>query len=433
MSGVVRSAFGVRGVGPGVEQHPHHLGVDVLRSEEKRGRADPVQAVAVAVAEVGGHRRVHVDAGGEQPPDQVHAAPVAPALGRRHVADVGPAQPDDLVQRVPPLPGRVDVGAPVDQVDTHVVLAVHRRHDQRAGAVRERVVHVPADLEKGPDRVDLAELHREQQRGERGTRPRVAGQPHLGGEHATGLGRRRIAGARRDVGAARDEGPDGVRVVLGRRPHQRGLAPRRLGRVRVRAGRQQRLDDVDPSGAGGGHQHRLAVREPPVRIGAGGQQPGDDGRVAVQRGQGDRRDPVAVGPGRIGAGVEQQADDVGRVALHRPVQGGHAAGRRSVHVDRTLQQHLHRPAVTRAGRRNQRRLRFGRSRRSRRRTRHEGQDHAGDRRRQTRIPSSIHCHGRFSDVYRSVNGPVESATRSRSTPALWSRVTPRFANGVCIG
>ena len=66
-------------------------------------------------------------------------------------------------------------------------VAVLRRQHERARAVGQRVVHVRAGLEQRPDRFDLAELHGEEERGERRTprgAPRAPAAPVARREHA---------------------------------------------------------------------------------------------------------------------------------------------------------------------------------------------------------------------------------------------------------
>ena len=172
-------------------------------------RADAIQHVAVAVARLLGHARVHVGAARDEPPHQLEAVEGPGGNRPRHVeAAIRPARPGDLVQRAPPLRRGVRVGAALEQRRGQLVVRVVHGQHQRAHAVRQALVDVRAGIEQRARGVEVTAAHREQQRR----------------EHA-----RRRPGV--DVGAGLHQHADGLRVVLARRPHQRRLPAPRLTRV----------------------------------------------------------------------------------------------------------------------------------------------------------------------------------------------------------
>ena len=105
--------------------------------------------------------------------------------------------------------------------------------------------------------------------------------------------------ARPDVGAILDERLRDVGVALRNRPHQRGLAVRRLGGIDIRSSRDERLDRAQAAAASGGHQGGHPGGRRGVGIGAGREQALDDADAAVLAGQGQRADAMVID--RMGA------------------------------------------------------------------------------------------------------------------------------------
>ena len=132
-------------------------------------------------------------------------------------------------------------------------------------------------------------------------------------------------------------------MMLGRRPHQRGLALVVLLRVYIGSMVQQNLDGVRVASAGGGHQHGLTVlRRQGLGIRAGLEQRFDHRRVAQSRGFGERRRAIAIRGLRIGSGLQQQFDSVQIVPMSRPMQRSSAVRLRRVHVGVLLYQRAQR-------------------------------------------------------------------------------------------
>ena len=141
--------------------------------------------------------------------------------------------------------------------------------------------------DQGLNRRDPAFARRKQQRRESAVRPHV------------------------DVGAAGDQSTNDIGIAFGGGPHQRGLSVPAFFRIHRRAMTEQHLHRLDPAGASGRHQHRLALRHRGVRVGAGLQECFDDGRVSIHARQPERRDAVAIGGVDVGAGANQKLDERG--------------------------------------------------------------------------------------------------------------------------
>ena len=213
--------------------------------------------------------------------------------------------------------------------------------DQGRVAVGRGVVDVGAGREQQAGRLDVARPGREEQRGAAALdhllegdaprrRPRRPAAAHVV-DPAAGDG----PGA--DVGAMVEERPRDGGPPVGDRPHQGGLAARRLDRVHPRAARQQGVHRRDAAGAGGRHQRGLSAREGRVGIGVGRQQPLDEGAVAASAGHEQRGDPEVVGRVGVGARPEQQLCRDHVLVVHRPVQRRRAVRLPRVHVDRSGQ------------------------------------------------------------------------------------------------
>ncbi len=140
------------------------------------------------------------------------------------------------------------------------------------------------------------------------------------------------------VGAEFDQHANGVGVVLGRGPHERGLSLPALGRIDLGPVRGQGLDPAGVTGARGGHQGRLAFRRCGVGIGARLQQLLDDGRAAAGGRQRKWRDPVAIRGIDLGSRLDQQRDRLQVAGLRRIVQRSGAVHLRRIHTGAALKQ-----------------------------------------------------------------------------------------------
>ena len=150
-------------------------------------------------------------------------------------------------------------------------------------------------------------------------------------------------GARVDLGAGRRQRANHVGVILGRRPHQRGLAEPALAGVDVGAARRQQrrtvstlpvraavISTVSPSGVA------VLASAPALSsmrtIAA----------LPLVGGQRQRRHAVAVGRGGVRARLQQDGHRLAIVGAHRPVQRRRAVGLGGVDVGLAAEQATHR-------------------------------------------------------------------------------------------
>ena len=140
------------------------------------------------------------------------------------------------------------------------------------------------------------------------------------------------------VGASVEQGFHRGRMLLFRRPHQRGRAAQRFLRVDVGAGGDEHVDRFGLSVSRREHQQRLAVWSALLDVGAGLDQLVDHRDVAVQAGHRERRDAFGIRGVELRAGANQQVRRVQIVSIDRPVQGRRAVHLRRVHVGLPLQQ-----------------------------------------------------------------------------------------------
>ena len=87
-----------------------------------------------------------------------------------------------------------------------------------------------------------------------------------------------------DVRSGGDQKLRDFGVVLGDRPHQGRLAAVFVGRIDVRARRQQRLYSLHAARARSRHERRFAFAERGVHVGSGFHQSFDHGAIAAVRG-----------------------------------------------------------------------------------------------------------------------------------------------------
>ena len=139
--------------------------------------------------------------------------------------------------------------------------------------------------------------------------------------------------ARVDLRAASDQLPHHRRLPLRRRPHQRRLPAPLLHGVHVGAALDQQTRGVDLAGARHDHQRRLPVGVGRLDVRAGLEQrleqrrAGDNGRLR------HRRRAVVVLDVDLCAGADQPRDEIEVVALHGPMQRRRAIGFGGVDVD----------------------------------------------------------------------------------------------------
>ena len=122
-------------------------------------------------------------------------------------------------------------------------------------------------------------------------------------------------------GAALEEHARHRRMAARRGPHQRRLAPRRLGRVDLRAAVEERFHRRRVSGVRTAHQRRLAGVQARVGVGPRFEQAQHGRRAAAGAGGPERRGAEVVGRVDVGAGLDEPIDDPGVVAVRRPVEG----------------------------------------------------------------------------------------------------------------
>ncbi len=241
--------------------------------------------------------------------------------------------------------GDVRIGALVDQQAGEIEMQVDDRRHQRARAVGIGPIQVGAGLGERPRRVDGA-----LPRGIHQRRPSSSGQDRRPRDDAVAepeLGKRRLVRLRVDVGAMRDQHLDGVRVIFDRRPHQRGLSQHAFLRVHVGAVIEQHRHHGRVAAACGGHQNRLVFRQAGVRVRARRQQRVDDGNVAVQRRQRQRRHAVPIRRFRVRARAQQQLDRLEIVRANRPMQRRRPIGLRCIDRGGLFQQRAQRGVVPR--------------------------------------------------------------------------------------
>ena len=240
----------------------------------------------------------------------------APAVRERHVVD-------SQIQRraAPPVPA-VDVRAMLDQVLRHVEARVPDGPQQRRDALGIGKIDRGALLDHRRHTVQAAFARREHQRrhASRRTRQRA----RLGAdERRHQVGRRFRVHVRADL----DQQPRHRSLAVRRGPHQRRLLALRLPGTGIRALSEQHLrrDHVGPTR----HQHQwcLSVGSRRIRVRAGVEQRLDDLQVRVERRLEQRCGVELVPNVRIRAGL-QQLPDLRRIVI----AGGHQQGRRSAGV-----------------------------------------------------------------------------------------------------
>jgi hypothetical protein len=160
------------------------------------------------------------------------------------------------VQRsaAPPVP-LVGVGALLDQVSGNIEVEIVDGDDQRRDALGIGHVHVGAGFDQRLHAFLAAAPSRIKQRRESAARSRL--RARFGGDLSL---RAFDFRARVHVRAVLHEQLHHFRLILRRRPHQRGLAAPLLRRIHVGATLQEDLGRCDIAGASQHHQRRLAVR-----------------------------------------------------------------------------------------------------------------------------------------------------------------------------
>ena len=146
------------------DQQTDHLGVGSLGCEQKRGRADAVEAVPIAVDDFLRHARVHVGAPLDQRPSEVQTGQAAGRHRIRELTDVERAGPRNLMQGRPSLRRGIGVGSAVEEKRAELPVRVDRSDDQRARSVRSGVVRVGAAIEEGANGGDVPRTHGKEQR-----------------------------------------------------------------------------------------------------------------------------------------------------------------------------------------------------------------------------------------------------------------------------
>ena len=109
-------------------------------------------------------RALTLDAPRDQLLDDIDAVERAGRHRAGRVAEVRPAAVNRLVQRIPSRAREVRIGAAVEQQVGQLPVGVGGGDDQRAFAVRQRVVDVGARIEQRSRAVEAAGADREQQR-----------------------------------------------------------------------------------------------------------------------------------------------------------------------------------------------------------------------------------------------------------------------------
>ena len=233
----------------------------------------------------------------------------------------------------------IRIGASIEESLREIHVAAERRDQQRGAVVGPPRVDVGAGHEQHPRQLHIAATCREQERRKLTRRMRI------------------------DVRALIKERSHDVPVSFRDRPHQRGLTFGDLCRVHVRASGKQRLHDVHVARERRRHQHGFSRRKLRVGIRAGLQQRLDDLRArgaAVLAGHGERRHAVIVGRVDLGAGVNQQLDSRHVVPMSRPVKCCGAVGLSHIRVNAfgeesfrstcvAVLDSLHEPQITRRG------------------------------------------------------------------------------------
>ena len=200
-----------------------------------------------------------------------------------------------------------------------------------------------------------------------------------------------------DVGAGLDERADDGIVAFGRSPHQRRL-PAPLAHVVFGAVDEERFHRLDVPGAGSQHQNGFAALHRGVRIRAGRQQQLDDAGAAVGARHRKRRHAVAVQRVDVGAGSYQQRSRRRIILIRGPVQGRRSVDLSGVHIDARLEKRAHARRVASLDGVCERRA-FG------------GQSQPGDAEHQeNKSAQSSAMHVRLPQVTYSVTGSKRSST-----------------------
>ena len=194
------------------------------------------------------------------------------------------------------------------------------RKNERAAAVRRRVVHVRTRLQQHASGFDLPLLDGEQQRRKAADVVRQAALAacELSAHRDAALSCRC---ARLDIGACVEQTPDDRGVTLGDRPHERRLLVRVLGGVDVGAALEEQLNDPAVPRARGHHERSHAGRAGHRRVGSRPDQHIGHGDAAVRAGEQQRCHAVAVGGIRFGSRLDEERRDLTLVPVCRPVQG----------------------------------------------------------------------------------------------------------------
>ena len=307
-------------------EHPRQLRLQVLGREQERRGALLLQREDEFV----GPAR-HRGAAGE--PGVGVGAP-----GQQHSDQRPVGAQDRRVQRAVAGAVRVGVGAAGEQELRQPRMAAHDGQRQRAVAVGAGLVDVGARVEQQAGGVDAAVARREQQRGE------------PPGVEVLGAGRARRAAESRaaELPPGDRAGVDGrpvlqqhggdVRLPVRGGPHQGGLPVLRLGGVDLGAVLDERPRRRGVARRRAAHERRLTGQKPAVRIRAGRQQPLDDLGVAARARHPQGRGAEFVRRVDVGAGVDQPVHRAQGVPVRRPVQRRRAVTLRRVDVRALVQQ-----------------------------------------------------------------------------------------------
>ena len=213
----------------------------------------------------------------------------------------------------------------LEQEHGKVVTTADDRQGEGVRPVPTRVIHIGPGVEQALRHRPVAVPHGKQERGE-------------------ALG---CAGA--DICTGRDEPLSDDLAAFGYRPHQSSLQTLVGPAIDVGSAGQQRLDDLNVSGASRHHQRRLTAGLRNVDVGTGREQSVDDRKAPILTGQREGGDPVIGAHVHVGAGLHQQFDQLEIVTVNRPVKRRRAVRPRRVDVDTIAQKSAHRPTVALRG------------------------------------------------------------------------------------
>ena len=117
-----------------------------------------------------------------------------------------------------------------------------------------------------------------------------------------------------------EQQPNGVRIVLGRGPHQRGLSAPAFPCIDRSTMREERLHDLRIASARRHHQRRFTARRRTVDVRARDNQSLHDRGVAVGRSEMKGRDAVSVRDARASSGCEKRGGQLCIIVLDGPMQ-----------------------------------------------------------------------------------------------------------------